>query len=169
MNRLVIPFAIFVAAISSPSTARSQETAPPVLDTALVSFFHGSWHCAGEFSNGKKIESAMTYTADLGNHWMRVTLDDVPPNGFHALSMWGADGDTGHMMSMIFDNFGGARKFTSAGWDGHKLVLDGAPGARRERFTYASESPSTYRMSWEVSGDAGATWKLGDALLCTRR
>jgi hypothetical protein len=97
-----------------------------------------------------------------------VVHDDRPPNGYHAQSMWGADASTGKWMSMIFDNFGGARRFTSTGWDGHSIVLDGAPGARRERFTYAVESPSSFRMTYEVSGDAGTTWKLGDSLACTR-
>lgn len=170
MNRtLLISAAIVAAAFASCSLVEAQQPAPPpLLDSALVAAFQGSWHCAGAFANGKKIESEMTFSADLDRHWLRVVHDDRPPNGYHAQSMWGADASTGKWMSMIFDNFGGARKFTSSGWDGHGIVLDGAPGPRRERFTYVVESPSSFRMSYDVSGDAGTTWKLGDSLVCTR-
>ena len=170
MNRtLRISAAVVAAAFASPSPAEAQQPAPPpLLDSALVAAFQGSWHCAGAFANGKKIESDMTFSADLDRHWLRVVHDDRPPNGYHAQSMWGADASTGKWMSMIFDNFGGARRFTSTGWDGHSIVLDGAPGPRRERFSYAVESPSSFRMTYEVSGDAGTTWKLSDSLACTR-
>jgi hypothetical protein len=170
MKKILIAAVVVVAAafaFSSPLEAQ-QPARPPLLDSTLVAAFQGSWHCAGAFANGKKIESNMTFSADLDRHWLRVVQDDRPPNGYHAQSMWGADASTGKWMSMIFDNFGGARKFTSTGWDGHAIVLDGAPGPRRERFTYAVEAPSSFRMRYEVSGDDGATWRLGDELLCTR-
>jgi hypothetical protein len=165
---LCFSVAVLAVTFSSPSAAETQQPAPPLLDSALVAAFQGSWHCAGAFANGKKIESDMTFSADLDRHWLRVVHDDRPPNGYHAQSMWGADADAGKWMSMIFDNFGGARKLTSAGWDGHTMVFEGAPGPRRERFTYAVATPSSFRMTYEVSGDAGATWKLGDSLVCTR-
>jgi hypothetical protein len=169
MKRLFTSVVFATAALTLPSTIVAQQPAPPpLLDSALVSTFRGSWHCAGEFANGKKIESDMTFTIDLDRHWIRLVQDDRPPNGYHAQSMWGPDANTGKWMSMIFDNFGGARKFTSNGWDGHAIVFDDAPGTRRERFTYAAETPSSFRMTYEVSGDAGATWKVGDSLVCTR-
>jgi hypothetical protein len=168
-NILLVSIAVFAVAFASPSPVAAQQPAPPpAVDSALVVAFQGSWHCAGAFANGKKIESDMTFSADLDRHWLRLVHDDRPPNIYHAQSMWGADASTGKWMSMIFDNFGGARKFTSTGWDGHAIVFDGAPAPRRERFTYAVQTPSSFRMTYEVSSDAGATWKLGDSLVCAR-
>ena len=168
-DTLRVSMAVAAALFISSSPVHSQQpAAPPLLDSALVSAFQGAWHCTGAFANGKKIESTIAFTVDLDRHWLRVVHDDLPPNGYHAQSMWGADGSTGRAMSMIFDNFGGARKFTSSGWNGHGIVFDGAPEPRRERFTYAVESPSAISVRYEVSGDAGATWKLGDALGCRR-
>jgi hypothetical protein len=169
MKTFIAWLAFMVVGLAAPTRVEAQQPAPPpILDSALVAAFQGSWHCAGAFANGNKIESDMTFSVDLDRHWLRLVHDDRPPNGYHAQSMWGADASTGKWMSMIFDNFGGARKFTSTGWDGHGIELDGAPGPRRERFTYVVESPSTFRTRYEVSGDAGVTWKLGDELLCTR-
>jgi hypothetical protein len=170
MTKSLLTSIVFATvAFTLPSTLVAQQPAPPpLLDSALVAAFQGSWHCAGAFANGNKIESDATFTVDLDRHWLRLVQDDRPPNGYHALSMWGADASTGKWMSMIFDNFGGARKFTSAGWDGHGIELYGAPGPRRERFMYAVESTSSYRMRYEVSADGGGTWRLGDELLCTR-
>jgi hypothetical protein len=163
----VVACAAVSISASTPIEA-SRAASPPVLDSALVAAFQGSWHCAGAFANGKQIESDMSFSADLDRHWLRLVHDDRPPNGYHAQSMWGADASTGAWMAMIFDNFGGARKFTSAGWNGHGIELDGAPGPRRERFTYAVESPTTFRVRYDVSADSGGTWRLGDELLCNR-
>jgi hypothetical protein len=169
MKTLLAAAAFGVAFLTTPATIDAQQPAPPpLLDSALVAAFHGTWHCAGAFANEKKIESDMMFSADLDRHWLRLVHDDRPPNGYHAQSMWGTDASTGKWMAMIFDNFGGARKFTSSGWDGHGIQLDGAPGPRRERFTYAVESTSTFRMRYEVSADSGTTWHLGDELRCTR-
>jgi hypothetical protein len=178
---LLVSAAVAAASLASPSPSGAQQPAAPApLDSTLVAAFQGSWHCAGAFANGRKIESDMVFTADLDRHWLRVVHDDLPPNGYHAQSMWGADASTGKLMSVIFDNFGGARRFRSGGWDGHTIIFDAAtlgdaspPSAARstrtERFTYAEDSAGTFRMRYEVSGDSGATWRLGDELRCSRR
>jgi hypothetical protein len=171
-----------VTSLATPSPVAAQGPKPPApLDSALVAAFQGSWHCAGAFANGKKIESDMTFTPDLDRHWLRVVHDDVPPNSYHAQSMWGTDPGTGKLMAVIFDNFGGARRFTSAGWSGRVVRFDiaamgdSAPSSaarnmnRIERFTYTTGTAGTFGMRYEVSADGGQSWRLGDELRCTRR
>lgn len=178
---LAVSATLLGAALATSVPIVTQQPTPPApLDSALIATFQGAWHCTGAFANGKAIESDMRFTADLDRHWLRVVHDDVPPNGYHAQSMWGADPNTGKLMAVIFDNFGGARRFTSAGWNGKVVRFDVAAlgdsasssvagnAKRAERFTYTTTVNGTFRMRYEVSGDGRATWRLGDELLCSR-
>lgn len=73
---------------------------------------------------------------------------------------------------LVNDNFGGARLFVSDGWLEGRIVFNSENLLTRssvlERFTFARESASTFRMSYETSQD-GKTWRLGDYLIFRRK
>jgi hypothetical protein len=77
--------------------------------------------------------------------------------------VWGVAQSNGALTLTIYDNFGGARVFTSADWKGPSITFD-APAAacgRRERFVYLRQAPSAFNFEYQVSTD-GRQWRLGD-------
>jgi len=132
----------------------------------LFAYFTGHWHCTGAFASGKPIASDLTFTPDLDDHWLVYRHDDQLPNRYHALSLWGIDAHTNRLVSVIHDNFGGVRFFVSPGWDGQRVVFE--DDASHARFTYTVDTPTAFRMRYEVTPDSGGTWALGDSLRCTR-
>lgn len=151
---------------------QTQTTTIKQLDPAMVKFFTGNWKCSGEFGNGKKIESILSFVPELDGRWLMYRHSDVPPNKFKALSMWGVLQESGKVISVLEDNFGGARLFISDGWVDNSLRFNSAPlgpgQARPERFTYAELSDTTFKMTYEVSRD-GAVWFVGDFINCNRQ
>ncbi len=89
--------------------------------------------------------------------------DDIPPNRFHALELWGWDAKQSQFTATIFDNFGGARHFTSAGWQDQSparaqaqtLTWNGEPPAGAttpaERFVFRKDSSPQFTVNWEVN------------------
>jgi hypothetical protein len=152
------------------------DSAQPKLKKQLESLqaLSGLWHCQGVFpSSGKHIESQIQFTADLDGAWLVVRHDDLPPNVFHALEMWGFDENAKQFVAFIYDNFGGVRKFTSPGWAEQKLLWLGQPSASAtatpflERFMFALDASGQLVVNWEVKKGA-ADWKIGDTLTCTK-
>jgi hypothetical protein len=184
-----IVWAIFLGLLSafssgtqvSAQSSAPQQTQPPAaktppittksLDPSLVSFFGGQWKCAGEFSNGRKIEAELSFSPELDGKWLQYRHTDIPPNSFKAFAMWGIDQSSGKIISLMQDNFGGARLFTSGGWTNNTIQFIIAPlmspPARQERFTFAAQSDATFKMTYEVSKD-GVTWRIGDFIVCAR-
>jgi hypothetical protein len=150
---------------TQPPTAKAASVTAKTLDSSLVSFFRGQWKCAGEFSNGRKIEAELSFSPELDGKWLEYRHADVPPNSFKALAMWGIDQSTGKIVSLMQDNFGGARLFTSGGWVDKTIQFVSAPLmspiTRQERFTFAAQSDAKFKMTYEVSKD-GVTWRVGD-------
>jgi hypothetical protein len=154
-----------------PPTTKVPPAITKALDLSMVNFFSGHWKCAGEFSSGKKIEAELSFSPELDGKWLQYRHADIPPNSFKALAMWGIDQNTGNIISLMQDNFGGARLFTSGGWTNKTLQFVSAPlmtpPTRRERFTFAAQSDATFKMTYEVSKD-GVTWRVGDFIVCAR-
>jgi len=138
----------------------------------LCEFFLGEWSGAGEFASGKKIEADVSFTPDLDRHWMAYRHTDRPPNRYKALGVWGIDKDSGRLLMLVNDNFGGARLFMSDGWLNGKIVFQKAtlvtPVTNQERFTFERKAKDSFRMTYEVSAD-GKTWRLGDYLNFIKR
>lgn len=134
-------------------------------DDSLATFFAGHWTGAGAFGNGKKIEAEVDFQRELDGQWLLYRHTDKAPNNYKALGLWGIDKASGKLVMTVSDNFGGARRFESGGWNEGRVefVKAGAPGTRHERFTFERKSPTSFRMTYEWSTD-GATWKLGDYL-----
>ena len=129
----------------------------------------------GAFANDKEIEADLTFTPDLDGQWLVVRHTDRHPNRYKALALWGIESTSGELVMAVSDNFKGARLFTSQGWRDGKVVFvkhspalsDSSAPSRRERFTYERQSSSTFKMTYEASGD-GVTWCLGDSLVFSK-
>lgn len=155
----------------SANPPASQGAASPTkLKGEIESFasLSGAWKCKGVFpANGKAIESQITFTPDLEGAWLLVRHDDLPPNRFHALELWGFDKDQKLFVAHIYDNFGGQRKLTSSGWDDKQLtwLLESPGTAGTQRFVFKRETPEQLMVNWEVKG-ANSDWQIGDTLTC---
>jgi len=133
----------------------------------------GQWSCGGVFpSSGKHIASEIVFAPDLENAWLLVRHDDTPPNMFHSSEYWGFDSGKKQFVAFVFDNFGGARKFTSSGWMNDELIWAGEASTTRpptiERFVYKKDGPDQLMVNWEVKKGT-ADWRVGDSLTCKRR
>lgn len=135
---------------------------------ASLRWFVGSWHCAGQFPNGKPIYSRETFTMELDGHWLRMRHADEPPNRYGADAWWGYDSAAGRLDVTIFDNAGGIRHFASTGWVGNTLTLQNtAASGYVDRFIFQRSGDAQYRTNYAHKDDRG-TWKQGDELECRR-
>jgi hypothetical protein len=137
-----------------------------------LAYFGGHWGCTGVFpATGKGIASDIVARVGLDGAWLVLRQDDAPPNRFHATELWGFDQASKQFVAYIFDNFGGARKFTSRGWAERQWVWSGesskpAP-ATSERFVFTRVSATALTASYEVQRGS-ADWAIGDKLTCKR-
>jgi hypothetical protein len=167
-------------ALSSSSAGQAKDpdpratSAPNTLADELqpLAYFQGSWTCEGVFpSSGKPIASNLDFSSVLEGAWLAVQSDDAPPNRFHARELWGYDKNAKRFRNFIFDNFGGARLFSSPGWDGDKLVWTGDAFANTDpptqHFIFQKTSPQEFVVSWEVRKPP-ANWAVGDRLTCRK-
>lgn len=111
--------------------------ARPTTGTRALSGFLGTRHCSGSFlKNGKAIGSTESFSADLSGHWLVMRHADEPPFAFDAPELWSYNAQKKVFIACIFDNLGGAREFSSPGWDGDRFVFERQPDAAYP-FTYA--------------------------------
>lgn len=138
----------------------------------FTNFFVGNWTGNGEFANGKKISTDLTFKMNLDSSWMIYEQTDKLPNRYKAISMWGVDILTGQFLAYSFDNFHGHRKFESDGWKDGKLILTliefyPQKGLVFQHFIYEKLSAKSFKMKYETSED-GIAWKLGDYLIFSK-
>jgi hypothetical protein len=168
---------------ANPQTGAARSTSPvqptPVQlgkELETLAYFTGHWSCQGVFpSNGKQIASEIVFAPDLEGAWLTVRHDDLPPNRFHAFEMWGFDKEAKQFVNFIYDNFGGARKFTSSGWSENTLIWAGeshtASPAALERFVFrradSGRGPGQFVVNYEVKRGS-ADWAIGDSLTCRK-
>ena len=176
-SRTIIPVLI-VCALSAPLITKALRGAQDASSGAIPAFkdsiagfqyFSGTWGCQGSFpATGKTIASQLTFAPALDGAFLELQHDDLPPSKFHALEMWGWDAKTSTFTATIFDNFGGARRFTSPGWQDQSITWSATtvPGPT-ERFVFRKDSTSQMTVNWEVNRDSA--WKIGDTLTCTRK
>jgi hypothetical protein len=137
---------------------------------ALARYFAGTWHCRGGTPAGRTLESDVVFTMMLGARWLSSEHTDVPPGRYHAYSLWPTDTGQHAVLSTIYDNFGGARRF-SAMWRADSIVWmrdTMETGARLESFTYRRVSDSAYWYAWHVRPAAARPMVLGDSATCRR-
>jgi hypothetical protein len=161
-------FILFSLVIASAVRCFAQQ---PTTDATMVKFFSGNWSCSGEFANGKKIEADLSFVPELDGKWLLYRHTDRPPGAFKALATWGVDQPTGSLVSVIEDNFGNARLFTSDGWKDGSVTFSRIPMLEQkpspERFRYERQSPDSFKMTYERSAEG--QWKMGDFIVCTRK
>ena len=167
MKPLFLSFFLFCASHSLKAQAINQK-----VPASMISFFTGEWQGDGTFANGKPISSNVSFTLSLDSSWLIENHEDIPPNKYKAVSMWGIDPSNSRFIAFIFDNSGGHRKFDSDGWQAGKLVLSTKEyvkgrGNIFEHFIYEEKSNESFKMTFEVSWD-GTTWTLVDSLLYSK-
>jgi hypothetical protein len=152
------------AAPARPST----DSAPP-----LARYLVGFWTCQGGSPSGRKLASEVRFATQLGNRWLQSSHLDVPPGPYSSLALWPiAPADSAPSATVVYDNFGGARRFLLNGWTADSVVLvrdTTERGARLEQFTYRRVAPDAYWYAWHVRRDASGPMVLGDSATCTRR
>jgi len=144
----------------------------PVADLGSASFeyFSGHWDCAGHFAaNRTVIKSTIAFVWQESTQTLHVQHDDLAPNQYHAIEMWGPSKATKEYRSAIGDAYSGIRWLTSPGWNGDSLSWtrsdkDNKPA---ERFTYVRKSASEMTVEWFVA-KPGGEFVLGDSLHCAR-
>lgn len=164
---------------AAPAVAKTNPApaAPQKLPQDVVDYFSGDWSGEGEFASGKKIEADISFRADLDGQWLAYRHTDRPPGKYKAAGMWGFERASKAFVMTLNDSFGGARTFSSAGWQDGKIVFDRAMDApaegpvavrKRERFTFSRETDDRMKMVYEVNAD-GSQWKMVDYLFFVRR
>jgi hypothetical protein len=131
-------------------------------------YFTGHWDCAGHFANGAAIKSTIAFAWQESTQTLHVQHDDLAPNQYHAVEMWGQSKAAMDYRSTIGDSFSGIRWLTSPGWVGDSLSWTRLDKSRpAERFTYTRKSESHMTVQW-FAAKSGGELALGDTLDCTR-
>jgi hypothetical protein len=162
------------AALAGPqaNSAPPSDSVKLKKDIEILAGFEGKWACQGVFpSSGKRIESQIVFAPDLEGVWLSVRHDDLPPNRYHAFELWGFDAEAKQLVAFIYDNFGGARKFTSPGWAEEELIWTGESGrtdkAATQRFVFRRDNPGQFVMNYEVK-KGNSDWTIGDTITCKK-
>jgi hypothetical protein len=144
-------------------------TIPP-----LAAFLRGSWSCEGGTPAGKTLSGETQFVSSLSDRWLESRHIDRSPGRYASVAEWPIMAPASNRPSMIlYDNFGGARRFFASGWgvDSIVWVRDTTEAeSRMETFTYRRQTDSTYWYAWHVrrAPPSGPT-VLGDSATCTRR
>jgi hypothetical protein len=145
-------------------------TPPPaaVAMAPVAAYFSGKWLCSGRFSNGKPIASTIRFESDVGGAAVVVHHDDVPALGsYHSIEVWGFQKSTGTYVATLYDAYGGARGFTSAGWSGDVLTwATDAAVTPPQQFVYTKKSADAFTVDWNVYRNEA--YVVGDTLTCNR-
>jgi hypothetical protein len=159
-------------AVTNPRQSSADSAAKLQKQVESFSPFTGKWSCQGIFpKSGKHITSQIVFATDLEGAWLTVRQDDMPPDRFHALELWGFDSGAKNFVAYIYDNFGGVRKFTSAGLANDQLIWKGestkAEPSITERFVFNLKDATQFVVDYEVQRGS-ADWVIGDTLTCKK-
>ena len=170
--RLVIAALVWWPPLALCADAQATAASEPESPTArLAKLFAGAWHCSGRFANGKVITSSESFSPILGGLWLAEEHADNPPFRYAAHALWGWNQEVQLFTLTVYDNFGGARLFTSQGWLDAALTFETSesvsPVARHERFIYKMLPARGYSVEYQTLVKSNA-WRLGDVLECTK-
>jgi hypothetical protein len=159
-------------AVANPQQSAIDPAAKLQRQVESLSPFEGKWSCEGIFpKSGKHIASHIIFAPDLEGAWLTVRHDDMPPDRFHALELWGFDSTAKNFVAFIYDNFGGVRKFTSSGLANDQLIWKGentkADPPITERFVFNLKEASQFVVNYEIQRGT-ADWVVGDTLTCKK-
>ncbi len=165
---------LLIAVTAITNLASAQTSAHTMRSNApdAVRYLPGDWHCVGAFASGKRTAGNVTFHEVLNGAWLEQSQDDEPPGTYHSVALWGPEG-IGGVVAYIADGRGGMRHFVAnGGWSSNRIVLQRdsiAPSGFSERFTYARESEDILKITYEITRDSAATWRMGDTLSCARQ
>jgi hypothetical protein len=119
-----------------PAKAAKQPPAPkpPVPNAALAQLksLEGSWTCAGRtLGPGPEhaTSAALAFAWHLDGFWLEVRYDEsktaADPVPLSSISEWGFDELQQTLAASTVDNASGIVTWSSAGWQGDKLVFEG--------------------------------------------
>lgn len=142
-------------------------------DTQVIGtkFFSGAWSCRGGTPAGKVMSSDVMFTQLLDGRFLQVHHMDRQPGRYESVAMWPLTHARERFSTVVYDNFGGARRFNAERADAEGVVLRRDTtelDARAESFTYRASSESTYWYAWYVRRAAGQPLVLGDSATCHR-
>ncbi|HEY2682631.1 MAG TPA: hypothetical protein VGI93_03915 [Steroidobacteraceae bacterium] len=164
MRFLNLPGVLGLAAVLI-GTLSANASAEPHMQS--FQYFVGRWSCAGHFvANGAEIKSTVTFTYDAPTATLSVRHDDLAPNKYHAVELWGAAGSA--YRNTMGDAYSGIRWFRSPGFVGDRLswTRNDGTGAPAERFTYLRQG-ARMGIEWWIA-KPGAGLALGDTSDCRR-
>jgi hypothetical protein len=158
----MMALAMSAAVLSSPHWAASATD-----DMSPFRALVGRWTCAGAFAaNGRPIAANVSVVWDETTGSLLVRHDDLPPNGFHAVELWGKAKGGGFRAS-VADAYSGIRWLTSPGWTAGALEWTRSEAdVPAEKFRYSDVSSSGFAVEWFVFDKLGQP-KLGDSLQCS--
>ena len=153
-------------ALALVGTAANAADAPPAIHA--MEPLLGRWHCDGVFpASGKTIASNIRFDTELGGAGVLKHHDDIAPNTYRAVEAWTYDAKAKLFNAAIVDNFGGARRFSSTGWEGDTLTWTSAPEVQpAQKFVYVRAADGALRVDWQVT--RGGNLVVGDTLTCKR-
>ena len=156
---------ILLLLLLATTSASAAEKAP----MRALDYFQGSWRCQGTFpASGKTIASHMHYARDLQGAALVKHHEDVAPATYRAIEAWGYNPKGMRYEAAILDNFGGTRRFVSAGWKDDTLTWDSAAEVQpAQRFAYVRVDNEHYRVDWKIDRNSNGL-VVGDTLTCTR-
>lgn len=151
----MMPAAAVAAAAPAVSRAEARDAFRPLI---------GQWRCSGSFANGKPIAAHLAITMDKATGSLMVRHDDLPPNGYHSVEIWGPAADG--YRATIADSDDGIRWLTSGGWqDGALQWVRREDGRDKEIFRYDQLTAKGFAISWFVVRANGQR-VLGDSVTC---
>jgi hypothetical protein len=172
---VILAAASIIGATAHRPARAARNISRPVAADSIASplgFFAGHWSCVGGTPAGRVLVADVNITPAMNNRWLEVRHADRPPGRYQSLSLWvlGAPADS-TTTTIVYDNFGGARRFDTQGWATDRIVWvrdTTEAGARMETFTYLHVSDSAYWYAWHVRRTPGAPLVLGDSATCRR-
>jgi len=163
---------------TAPETAPAATPAPaprPVLPASVSDFLSGSWEGSGQFTRtGMAVSSTFRFSKVFGAEALSVDHAEIEPNSFAYVGVMSVDTLSGDIVLLLASNKGGGgRLMRSRGWIGETLAFEAAPELHawfaRERITFQKLGPDSFRTTYEMSRDAGATWRTGDVQTFQRK
>jgi len=131
-------------------------------------FLTGHWVGSGQFTRtGAPVASTFRFSKILGAEALAVEHAEIEPNSFAYAGVISMDTVSGDIVLLLASNKGGGgRLMRSRGWTGETMAFEAAPELHawfaRERVTFERLGPDSFKTTYEMSRDAGATWRVGD-------
>lgn len=139
---------------------------------SLARFLAGNWRCAGGTPSGRVLIADVEFTAVLGDRFIQSGHRDQPPGRYMSLALWPTDTAQRRQATVVYDSFGGHRRFFADRWEADSIVWvrdTTEEQARMETFTYKRTGPDAYWYAWHVRRAADGPFVLGDSATCRRK